>query len=211
MNDLHRGTGKSFEISPRTSVAYVKLRVNDIQRFLDFYEQLLGFELIGKVSEENAYLSASGNGSEKYLIHLSKVVNEHTINKLERLAKRTGLFHFAILLPSRRYLANVFRHLTENSINYISKVRPNNLDLDQLYQEADNFGSWRMPENTVIGHVHLHVSNLSESKKFYSEILGLHHTCTFPRAYFFAATCTITMWQPIHGLALIYRRLILKN
>src|SRR6476659_8841445 len=61
------------------------------------------------------------------------------------------------------------------------------LDLDQLYQEADNFGSWRMPENTVIGHVHLHVSNLSESKKFYSEILGLHHTCTFPGAFFFAA------------------------
>ena len=61
------------------------------------------------------------------------------------------------------------------------------LDLDQLYQEADKFRPWRMPENTVIGHVHLHVSNLSESKKFYSQILGLHHTCTFPGAYFFAA------------------------
>jgi catechol 2,3-dioxygenase len=61
------------------------------------------------------------------------------------------------------------------------------LDLDQLYQEADTIGSWRMPENTVIGHVHLHVSNVSESKKFYSEILGLHHTCTIPGAYFFAA------------------------
>ena len=228
MNDLHHGTGKAFEISPRTSVAYVKLRVNDIQRSLDFYEQLLGFELIGKVSDENAFLSASGNGNEKYLIHLSKVVNEHTINKRERLAKRAGLFHFAILLPNRRYLANVFRHLTENSdklyfegaadhlvseslylrdpdSNGVEIYRDKNrsewkrtgefqvemsterLDLDQLYQEADNFGSWRMPENTVIGHVHLHVSNLSESKKFYSEILGLHHTCTFPGAYFFAA------------------------
>lgn len=61
------------------------------------------------------------------------------------------------------------------------------LDLNQLYQEADNFGPWRMPENTVIGHVHLHVSNLSESKKFYSEILGLHLTCAFPGAYFYAA------------------------
>ena len=34
------------------------------------------------------------------------------------------------------------------------------LDLDPLFQEADNFGPWRMPENTVIGHVHLHVSYL---------------------------------------------------
>ena len=48
MSDLHHGTGKAFEISPRTSVAYVKLKVNDIQRSLDFYEQLLGFELIGR-------------------------------------------------------------------------------------------------------------------------------------------------------------------
>ena len=129
---------------------------------------------------------------------------------------------------TEEYLANVFRHLTENSdklyfegaadhlvseslylrdpdSNGVEIYRDKNrsewkrtgefqvemsterLDLDQLYQEADNFGSWRMPENTVIGHVHLHVSNLSESKKFYSEILGLHHTCTFPGAYFFAA------------------------
>ena len=126
------------------------------------------------------------------------------------------------------YLANIFRHLTENSdklyfegaadhlvseslylrdpdSNGVEIYRDKNrsewkrtgefqvemsterLDLDQLYQEADNFRSWRMPENTVIGHIHLHVSNLSESKKFYSEILGLHHTCTFPGAYFFAA------------------------
>ncbi len=222
------GQEKAFEISPRTSVANVKLGVNDILRSLDFYERLLGFELFGKVSDENAFLSASGNGNEKYLIHLSKVVNKHTIDKRERLAKRAGLFHFAILLPNRRYLANIFRHLTENSdklyfegaadhlvseslylrdpdSNGVEIYRDKNrsewkrtgefqvemsterLDLDQLHQEADNFRSWRMPEDTVIGHVHLHVSNLSESKKFYSEILGLHHTCTFPGAYFFAA------------------------
>ena len=174
------------------------------------------------------------------------------IDKRERLAKRAGLFHFAILLPNRRYLANIFRHLTENSdklyfegaANYLVseslylrdpdsngveiyrdknrsewkrtgefqvEMSTERMDLDQLYQEADNFGSWRMPENTVIGHVHLHVSNLPESKKFYSEILGLHHTCTFPGAYFFVLTYTITIWQPIHGLALIYMRLFLKD
>ena len=48
MSDLHRGAGEAFEISPRTSVAHVKLRVYDIQRSLDFYEQLLGFKTIGK-------------------------------------------------------------------------------------------------------------------------------------------------------------------
>ena len=227
MSDLDHGIGEAFEISPRTNVAHVKLGVYDIQRSLDFYEQLLGFKTIGRTSDENAFLSIDGSDYQHYLIQLSKV-DEATTDKRERLVKRAGLFHFAILLPNRNYLASVFRHLTENSDklyfegaadhlvleslylrdpdnNGVEIYRDRNrsewkrigqfqvemsterLDLDKLYQEADNVGPWRMPENTVIGHVHLHVSNLSESKKFYSEILGLHHTCTFPGAYFFAA------------------------
>jgi catechol 2,3-dioxygenase len=228
LSDQHHGTGEAFEISPRTSVAHVKLRVYDIQRSLDFYEQLLGFKTIGRTSDENAFLSVDEGDHQHYLIHLSKVDNERTTDKREQLVKRAGLFHFAILLPNRRDLANVYRHLNENSDkiyfegaadhlvseslylrdpdnNGVEIYRDKNrsdwkrigefqvemstdrLNLDQLYQEADNFGPWIMPENTVIGHIHLHVSNLSESKKFYSEILGLHHTCTFPGAYFFAA------------------------
>ena len=68
-----------------------------------------------------------------------------------------------------------------------SKDGTEHLDLDQLYSEADSRGQWSMPDKTVIGHVHLHVSNLLASKRFYSEILGLHHTCIFPGANFFAA------------------------
>ena len=226
MGDLHHGTGEPFEISPRTSIGHVKLKVYDIQRSLNFYEQMLGFKPIGRITDENVFLFAEGIYQD-YLIHLSKVDYEQKTNKREELVKRAGLFHFAILLPNRSDLANVFRHLTKNSDklyfegaadhlvseslylrdpdnNGVEIYRDKNrsewkrigefqvemstdrLDLDQLYQEADNFGLWRMSENTVIGHVHLHVSNLSESKKFYSEILGLHHTCTFPGAYFFA-------------------------
>jgi catechol 2,3-dioxygenase len=44
-----------------------------------------------------------------------------------------------------------------------------------------------MSANTKIGHVHLHVSNLSNAMKFYHEILGLNLTATYPSAYFFAA------------------------
>jgi catechol 2,3-dioxygenase len=67
------------------------------------------------------------------------------------------------------------------------------LILDQVYQEADNFGPWIMPENTVIGHVHLHVSNLSESKKFYSEILVTSYLyipgCLFLCCRFIPSSC----------------------
>ena len=42
-----------------------------------------------------------------------------------------------------------------------------------------------LPSGTKIGHVHLHVSNLVRSKKFYHDILGLYHTASYPGALFF--------------------------
>jgi catechol 2,3-dioxygenase len=44
-----------------------------------------------------------------------------------------------------------------------------------------------LPSGAKIGHVHLHVSNLVRSKKFYHDILGLYHTASYPGALFFAA------------------------
>ena len=44
-----------------------------------------------------------------------------------------------------------------------------------------------LPSKTTIGHVHLHVSNLARSKRFYQETLGLYHTASYPGANFFAA------------------------
>ena len=103
----HHGTGEAFEISPRTSVAHVKLRVYNIQRSLDFYEQLLGFKTIGRTSDENAYLSMDGSDYQHYLIHLSKVDNERTTDKRERLVKKSRIISFFYLVtkqerPSKR-------------------------------------------------------------------------------------------------------------
>jgi catechol 2,3-dioxygenase len=61
------------------------------------------------------------------------------------------------------------------------------LNTDDLLKESTNKGWTRMPVGTIIGHVHLHVSNLSNAVKFYHEVLGLNLTTTYPGAYFFAA------------------------
>ena len=61
MGDLHHATGEPFEISPRTSIGHVKLKVDDIQRSLNFYEQILGFKPIGRITDENVLLFAEGN------------------------------------------------------------------------------------------------------------------------------------------------------
>lgn len=228
MSNRSNKTTKRFEISPGTKVGHVRLRVYNIQKLLNFYSRLLGFNLIRKTSDENILLSAYGN--DNYIIQLSNVGSQHrTVEGEESAIRRAGLFHFAILLPSRKHLAKVFKHLTQNSNQvcfegaadhlvseslylrdpesngieiyrdrdqsewertgpFQVKMSTEHLDLDQLHSEADNnIGQWRMPDKTVIGHVHLHVSNLDRSKRFYSEILGLHHTCTYPGANFFAA------------------------
>jgi catechol 2,3-dioxygenase len=60
------------------------------------------------------------------------------------------------------------------------------LNTDDLLKESTDKGWAGMPAGTVIGHIHLHVSNLSNAMKFYHEILGLNLTTTYPGAYFFA-------------------------
>jgi catechol 2,3-dioxygenase len=61
------------------------------------------------------------------------------------------------------------------------------LNTKNLLKELTDKGWTGMPAGTVIGHIHLHVSNLSNAMKFYRDILGLNLTTTYPGAYFFAA------------------------
>ncbi len=60
------------------------------------------------------------------------------------------------------------------------------LNTQSLLAESDN--PWtEIPAKTMIGHVHLHVSNLAKAKKFYAEILGFVNTASMHGALFFAA------------------------
>jgi catechol 2,3-dioxygenase len=61
------------------------------------------------------------------------------------------------------------------------------LNTDDLLKESTEKGWVGMPVGTVIGHIHLHVSDLSNAMKFYHDILGFNLTTTYPGAYSFAA------------------------
>ena len=112
-----------------------------IERSLLFYEGLLGFKLLSK-TDESALLSAEGSDDGSYLIHLSKVGKEHRIIQGEQSeARRAGLFHFAILLPSRKYLANMFKHLIENSNQLYFEGAADHLVSESLYlRDPDSNG-----------------------------------------------------------------------
>jgi catechol 2,3-dioxygenase len=220
-----------LEIHPAVRIGYVSLNVSDIQRSLEFYQSILGFRKVRKSSADRVFLSSNGTESSRHLLELVQA-NQQRSNSIT--AKSAGLYHFAILLPQRKNLADVLRYLSakhdqvhfdgladhlvseaiyirdpdfngveiysdrplsewkwncrnDNNDNRRLQMATLPLNTKDLLKESTDNGWTGMPASTVIGHVHLHVRNLSNAMKFYHEILGLNLTTTYPSAYFFAA------------------------
>lgn len=94
-----------YKIPPRTRIGHVHLKVADLSRSLDFYCGLLGFELISRYGEEAAFISAGG-----YHHHIG--LNTWYSKNAQMTHKRSiGLFHTAILYPSKKDLAVIFSRL----------------------------------------------------------------------------------------------------
>jgi catechol 2,3-dioxygenase len=107
--------GEHFKIDSSMKIEHVSLNVTDLQRSLDFYEKILGFKVVSRISDERALLSADGNSS--HLIELLKAeanTDNDTFNPLVSASRRAGLYHFAILLPKREHLADVLQNLGDN-------------------------------------------------------------------------------------------------
>jgi len=95
----------SYKIPSGTRIGHVHLKVADLNRSLDFYCGLLGFELMTTYGNDAAFISAGGYHHHIGLnTWMSKDGNPPPRNA-------TGLFHTAILLPSRIDLATVFDRL----------------------------------------------------------------------------------------------------
>ena len=100
----------SRAISTAVRIGHVHLKVADLQRSLDFYCGVLGFELMQKFGRQAAFISAGG-----YHHHIG-------LNTWESLggspppAGSTGLYHTAILYPDRATLGDALRRLVDNKI-----------------------------------------------------------------------------------------------
>jgi catechol 2,3-dioxygenase len=92
-------------IDPRVDIGHVHLKVADLDRALDFYCGILGFELQQRMGEEAAFVSAGG-----YHHHIG-LNTWHSRGALPPSANSTGLFHFAIRYPDRPSLADALRRL----------------------------------------------------------------------------------------------------
>jgi len=97
-------------IDPGVDIGHVHLKVADIDRSLDFYCGVLGFELQQRLGEEAAFVSAGG-----YHHHIG-LNTWQSRDGSPPPPDSTGLYHFAIRYPTRRALADALRRLAEAGV-----------------------------------------------------------------------------------------------
>lgn len=99
----NRGTNPG--LPPDTSIGHVHLRVADLNRALQFYRDLLGFTVTAQYGDQAVFVSAGG-----YHHHIGLNTWESK-DGTPPPPGHTGLYHVAILLPTRRDLAIVVKRL----------------------------------------------------------------------------------------------------
>jgi catechol 2,3-dioxygenase len=100
----------SQPIPAGTRIGHVHLKVSNIQRALDFYVGILGFELQQLYGKQAAFISAGG-----YHHHIGLNTWESEGGS-PPAPGTTGLFHVAILYPTRADLADALKRLVANNI-----------------------------------------------------------------------------------------------
>lgn len=216
-------------ISPAAAMGPVTLTVTDMARSLAYYQHNIGLTVMAH-QDRTATLGAGGTP----LLHLE----EEALTPVEPRA--AGLFHFALLLPSRVELARTLRHLvaTDTRIDgasdhhvsealYLSdpdghgieiyrdrpraawvdehgrfKLTTERLDVDGVMGElSGDTQPWRgLDPATVMGHVHLRVTDVAAAHRFYMDVVGFDHMAAYPSASFLSAGgyhhhLGINMWQ----------------
>lgn len=190
-----------FHSKPTTFVGHVKIKVENLERSLKFYQEVIGFDVLEQ-TDSTAILTTDGKTSILSLVQ--------PINAIPKQGRTTGLYHFAILLPERSDLANIVVHLVNKGIRFGSSDHlvsealylddPDGNGIEIYIDRGPSEWSWKgeevamtvdpldfenllttvipgkiwqgMPEGTVMGHIHLHVSELKKTEEFYVKGLG---------------------------------------
>ncbi|WP_261131962.1 VOC family protein [Bacillus sp. Marseille-Q3570] len=196
-------------------VGLVHLVVVDLKRSIDFYTDLLGFSVL---EQKDGFVSLSTDGK------IPLVTLEEKKDAEPKLRRTTGLYHFAILLPTREDLGASLKRLADkryplhggsdhlfSEALYLADPDGNGieiytdrpaeqwtwnegelpfvsdpLDMEDLLKSGKTWDG--LPADTVIGHIHLHVNDLEQAKRFYVEGLGFDITVPFRHQALFVAS-----------------------
>jgi catechol 2,3-dioxygenase len=92
-------------VHPQTRIGHVHLKVADLERAIAFYRDVLGFDVTQRYGTRAAFLSAGG-----YHHHIGLNTWE-SAGGSSPASGTTGLYHLAILYPTRTELADALRRL----------------------------------------------------------------------------------------------------
>ena len=206
----------NFHRAPSTYVGQVNLKVQSLERALTFYQEVIGFQVLHQ-TERTASLTAN---SSTVLLTI-----EQPENVIPSRGRTTGLYHFAILLPTRSDLARIVRHFAKIGLRigssdhlvsealYLSDPDGNGIEIyrdrypsEWKWQDGEvamavdplNFRDllsdgdaqeWNgLPADSVMGHIHLHVSELTKTELFYTKGLGFEVVNRFGGQALFLST-----------------------
>lgn len=96
-----------YKAPAQTRIGHVHLKVSDLDKALAFYQGLLGFEIMQRYGDQAVFISAGG-----YHHHIG-LNTWYSKNAPPAPKRAAGLFHTAILYPTRKDLAIVFKRLND--------------------------------------------------------------------------------------------------
>jgi catechol 2,3-dioxygenase len=96
-----------YKVPAQTKIGHVHLKVSDIEQSLKFYRDILGFEITQHYGSSAVFLSAGG-----YHHHIG-LNTWHSKNAAPAPINSAGLYHLAILYPTRKDLAEVLMRLIQ--------------------------------------------------------------------------------------------------
>ena len=97
----------SYTIPAQTHIGHIHLKVADLDRALSFYKDLLGFEITQRYGDSAVFISAGG-----YHHHIG-LNTWHSKNAGAAPVRSAGLYHLAIVYPTRKDLAVILKILME--------------------------------------------------------------------------------------------------
>ncbi|MGE7024073.1 VOC family protein [Solibacillus cecembensis] len=98
---------KHFHKKPNMYTSHVQLKVSNLARSIEYYTTIIGFKILEQTTD-TAYLTVDGKIS---LVSLVEVQNAQPLRD-----GFTGLYHLALLLPTRKDLGNIVQHFVDLNV-----------------------------------------------------------------------------------------------
>ena len=205
-----------YHHSPIGHIQHVELKVLNLAVSIPFYTQKLGFTVLERTDDSVRLGTVDG----------FPILTLRQLTSGTRKPPRTaGLYHVAILVPTRADLGQLLIHLVNakvplqgasdhmiseaiyladpdgNGIELAADTNPSEwpwvngeldilsgngpMDVDAVVAEAKPQPFTGLPSGTLLGHLHLHASELEPMRKFYTEGLGMEVVINLPRSAIF--------------------------